>query len=163
MHEPHHVHVQHAVRLLDHVSALVELTIMEHALKHTCAHTKVTRVLGTFAIQFSRTMVGISAIHFFTQNKIFTFSHRNAPLARTMDRYKSKLPFVVAFNKTDVVSHEFAVEWMTDFNALQVRATPHLAVPVHLLLDRASSSATTTFRSHDSESTLDSQLHSLTQ
>jgi hypothetical protein len=30
---------------------------------------------------------------------------------------------ILAFNKTDIVSHEFAVEWMTDFevfhNALQ--------------------------------------------
>ncbi|KND02803.1 GTPase NPA3 [Spizellomyces punctatus DAOM BR117] len=33
--------------------------------------------------------------------------------------YKTKLPFVLVFNKTDVVSHEFAVEWMTDFEAFQ--------------------------------------------
>jgi len=32
--------------------------------------------------------------------------------------YKSKLPFVLAFNKVDVVSHKFAIEWMTDYNAL---------------------------------------------
>jgi hypothetical protein len=32
--------------------------------------------------------------------------------------YKSKLPFILAFNKVDVVSHEFAVEWMTDYDAL---------------------------------------------
>ena len=29
--------------------------------------------------------------------------------------YKMKLPIIVAFNKTDVAPHEFAVEWMTDF------------------------------------------------
>lgn len=33
--------------------------------------------------------------------------------------YKTKLPFVLVFNKTDVVSHQFAVEWMTDFEAFQ--------------------------------------------
>lgn len=34
--------------------------------------------------------------------------------------YKTKLPFILVFNKTDVVSHEFAVEWMTDFEKFQV-------------------------------------------
>ncbi|KAJ1865892.1 hypothetical protein LPJ78_002292 [Coemansia sp. RSA 989] len=33
--------------------------------------------------------------------------------------YKTQLPFLLAFNKTDVVSHEFAVNWMSDFEAFQ--------------------------------------------
>ncbi|KAK4516062.1 Mitochondrial import inner membrane translocase subunit tim23 [Mucor velutinosus] len=33
--------------------------------------------------------------------------------------YKTKLPFILVFNKTDVVSHDFAVEWMTDFEKFQ--------------------------------------------
>ncbi|OQR96634.1 GPN-loop GTPase 1 [Achlya hypogyna] len=33
--------------------------------------------------------------------------------------YKVKLPFIVLFNKTDVVTHDFAVDWMTDFEAFQ--------------------------------------------
>ncbi|RUP48662.1 hypothetical protein BC936DRAFT_144224 [Jimgerdemannia flammicorona] len=33
--------------------------------------------------------------------------------------YKTKLPFVLVFNKTDVVSHDFAVRWMTDFEEFQ--------------------------------------------
>lgn len=33
--------------------------------------------------------------------------------------YKTKLPFIIVFNKTDVVSHEFAVEWMTDYESFQ--------------------------------------------
>ncbi|KAI9203650.1 uncharacterized protein BJ171DRAFT_509188 [Polychytrium aggregatum] len=33
--------------------------------------------------------------------------------------YKTKLPFVLVFNKTDVVSHDFAVEWMTNFDSFQ--------------------------------------------
>ncbi|KAJ1735816.1 GPN-loop GTPase 1 [Coemansia sp. Benny D160-2] len=33
--------------------------------------------------------------------------------------YKTQLPFIVVFNKTDVVSHEFAVGWMNDFEAFQ--------------------------------------------
>lgn len=31
--------------------------------------------------------------------------------------YRTQLPLVVCFNKTDVISHEFAVEWMTDYDA----------------------------------------------
>jgi GTPase SAR1 family protein len=33
--------------------------------------------------------------------------------------YKSQLPMVVAFNKTDVVPYAFAKEWMEDFEAFQ--------------------------------------------
>ena len=33
--------------------------------------------------------------------------------------YKTRLPFIVVFNKIDVVSHEFAQDWMTDFEAFQ--------------------------------------------
>lgn len=31
--------------------------------------------------------------------------------------YKTQLPFVIAFNKTDVVSHKYAQRWMADFDA----------------------------------------------
>ncbi|XP_059483519.1 GPN-loop GTPase 1 [Neocloeon triangulifer] len=33
--------------------------------------------------------------------------------------YKTKLPFIVALNKIDVVDHQFAVEWMSDFEVFQ--------------------------------------------
>ncbi|KAI8816694.1 uncharacterized protein EV422DRAFT_500921 [Fimicolochytrium jonesii] len=33
--------------------------------------------------------------------------------------YKTKLPFVLVFNKTDVVAHDFAVQWLTDFEVFQ--------------------------------------------
>jgi translation initiation factor IF-2 len=33
--------------------------------------------------------------------------------------YKSRLPFVVAFNKVDVQPHAFAVEWMEHFDSFQ--------------------------------------------
>nr|CAB3250613.1 GPN-loop GTPase 1 [Phallusia mammillata] len=33
--------------------------------------------------------------------------------------YKTKLPFIVVMNKTDIVDHSFAVEWTTDFTAFQ--------------------------------------------
>lgn len=33
--------------------------------------------------------------------------------------YKLRLPFVIAFNKVDVLRHDFAQEWMTDFEAFQ--------------------------------------------
>lgn len=33
--------------------------------------------------------------------------------------YKTKLPFIVAMNKIDIVDNRFAVEWMTDFEVFQ--------------------------------------------
>ena len=36
--------------------------------------------------------------------------------------YKTKLPFILVFNKVDAQPHDFALEWMTDFEAFQ--ATP---------------------------------------
>lgn len=33
--------------------------------------------------------------------------------------YKTRLPLVLAFNKTDVAKHQFALEWMEDFEAFQ--------------------------------------------
>ena len=33
--------------------------------------------------------------------------------------YKTKLPFIVVLNKTDVVDHTFATEWMSDFEIFQ--------------------------------------------
>jgi GTPase SAR1 family protein len=35
--------------------------------------------------------------------------------------YKTRLPFVVAFNKVDAEPADFALEWMQDFEAFQVR------------------------------------------
>jgi len=34
--------------------------------------------------------------------------------------YKTKLPFLLVFNKTDVQSHQFAIDWMRDFEAFQM-------------------------------------------
>lgn len=33
--------------------------------------------------------------------------------------YKTRLPFVLVFNKTDVQPHDFALEWMEDFESFQ--------------------------------------------
>jgi hypothetical protein len=33
--------------------------------------------------------------------------------------YKTKLPFILVFNKTDAQPHEFALEWMQDFELFQ--------------------------------------------
>ena len=33
--------------------------------------------------------------------------------------YKYKLPFIIAFNKTDITDCQFAIDWMTDFEAFQ--------------------------------------------
>lgn len=32
--------------------------------------------------------------------------------------YKTRLPLILCFNKTDIVSHEFAVNWLWDFDEL---------------------------------------------
>lgn len=34
--------------------------------------------------------------------------------------YKTKLPFVITMNKTDVINHQYAVDWMEDFEKFQV-------------------------------------------
>ncbi|EJF59444.1 XPA-binding protein 1 [Dichomitus squalens LYAD-421 SS1] len=39
--------------------------------------------------------------------------------------YKTKLPFILVFNKTDVRPHDFAVEWMQDFEAFQAALASH--------------------------------------
>ncbi|KAJ2933160.1 hypothetical protein H1R20_g3885, partial [Candolleomyces eurysporus] len=39
--------------------------------------------------------------------------------------YKTKLPFILVFNKTDVQSHDFALEWMTDFEEFQRALATH--------------------------------------
>jgi len=33
--------------------------------------------------------------------------------------YKTRLPFILVFNKTDIQPHNFALEWMEDFEAFQ--------------------------------------------
>ena len=33
--------------------------------------------------------------------------------------YRTRLPIVIAFNKNDVVPHDFAIEWMKDYEAFQ--------------------------------------------
>ncbi|PSR84214.1 hypothetical protein PHLCEN_2v5502 [Hermanssonia centrifuga] len=39
--------------------------------------------------------------------------------------YKTKLPFILVFNKTDVQPHDFAIEWMQDFEAFQTALASH--------------------------------------
>ena len=39
--------------------------------------------------------------------------------------YKTKLPFIVVFNKTDVEPHGFALEWMRDFEVFQEALATH--------------------------------------
>lgn len=33
--------------------------------------------------------------------------------------YKTRLPFLLVFNKIDVTPHDFAIDWMRDFEAYQ--------------------------------------------
>jgi hypothetical protein len=39
--------------------------------------------------------------------------------------YKTKLPFILVFNKIDAQPHDFALEWMQDFEAFQVALASH--------------------------------------
>ncbi|KAF8907029.1 hypothetical protein CPB84DRAFT_1769308 [Gymnopilus junonius] len=39
--------------------------------------------------------------------------------------YKTKLPFILVFNKTDVQPHNFALEWMNDFEEFQAALATH--------------------------------------
>jgi GPN-loop GTPase len=47
------------------------------------------------------------------------------PISFSSILYKTKLPFILVFNKTDVQRHEFALEWMQDFEAFQVALASH--------------------------------------
>uniref|UniRef100_A0A9I9CUJ3 GPN-loop GTPase 1 n=1 Tax=Cucumis melo TaxID=3656 RepID=A0A9I9CUJ3_CUCME len=55
--------------------------------------------------------------------------------------YKTRLPVVLVFNKTDVAKHEFALEWMEDFEAFQAAVssdssyTSTLSQSLSLVLD----------------------------
>ena len=39
--------------------------------------------------------------------------------------YKTKLPFILVFNKTDVQPHDFAIEWMQGFETFQTALASH--------------------------------------
>ena len=57
-------------------------------------------------------------------------SWEHAPVQACSILYKTKLPLLLAFNKIDVVRHEFAVEWMKDcdaFNKALQRDTTYAA------------------------------------
>jgi len=41
--------------------------------------------------------------------------------------YKTRLPFILVFNKTDVQKHDFALEWMNDFEEFQAALASHPA------------------------------------
>ncbi|WCJ26692.1 GPN-loop GTPase QQT2 [Euphorbia peplus] len=55
--------------------------------------------------------------------------------------YKTRLPLVLAFNKTDIAQHQFALEWMEDFEAFQAAVSSDnsysstLAQSLSLVLD----------------------------
>lgn len=39
--------------------------------------------------------------------------------------YKTRLPFILVFNKTDAQPHDFAIDWMQDFEAFQRALATH--------------------------------------
>nr|VWP01738.1 cAMP-independent regulatory protein pac2 [Ganoderma boninense] len=61
-----------------------------------------------------------------TTKSAFTAPHLCPPLTLPCSiLYKTKLPFILVFNKTDVRPHDFAVEWMHDFEAFQAALASH--------------------------------------
>ena len=50
------------------------------------------------------------------------------PTLRYRILYKTRLPFILVFNKTDILSHTFALEWMRDFEAFQTALMDRRAV-----------------------------------
>lgn len=59
------------------------------------------------------------------QVKCSPFSHSSFTQDDVSILYKTKLPFILVFNKTDVQQHGFAVEWMQDFEAFQAALASH--------------------------------------
>ncbi|CAJ0936155.1 unnamed protein product [Ranitomeya imitator] len=53
------------------------------------------------------------------QIEVFTWSASGPSSPRRCIMYKTKLPFIVVMNKTDIIDHSFAVEWMQDFESFQ--------------------------------------------
>uniref|UniRef100_A0AAY4A684 GPN-loop GTPase n=1 Tax=Denticeps clupeoides TaxID=299321 RepID=A0AAY4A684_9TELE len=56
------------------------------------------------------------------QIEVFTWSASGTIIteAKTLPfSYRTKLPFIVVMNKTDIIDNSFAVEWMQDFEAFQ--------------------------------------------
>lgn len=51
------------------------------------------------------------------------FEHNSCSLLSIL--YKTKLPFIIVFNKTDVQPHDFALEWMQDFEVFQEALATH--------------------------------------
>ncbi|WFD28625.1 hypothetical protein MNAN1_003638 [Malassezia nana] len=77
--------------------------------------------------------------------------------------YKTRLPFVLVFNKIDVQPHEFALEWMHDFEAFQrALMAGHARDPSKQAMQGASKEAPTTFESRGEEpSYLNSLMNSM--
>ena len=57
----------------------------------------------------------------------FLYSFRKKLLVQSIPSilYKTKLPFILVFNKTDVQPHNFALEWMSDFEEFQAALASH--------------------------------------
>lgn len=72
-----------------------------------------------FLIQFLITLTHSSSLHLSSPPPYLSFSM----LYAVSILYKTRLPFVLVFNKVDVVDHGFAVEWMTDFDTFQAALT----------------------------------------
>ena len=61
--------------------------------------------------QFPHARLGVHKIHTFIKSLY---------LQACSILYKSKLPMLLVFNKTDVARHQFALDWMADFETFHV-------------------------------------------
>jgi hypothetical protein len=64
-------------------------------------------------------------MHAGTSNFSIFSAKKNIKIPAHSILYKTKLPFILVFNKTDVQSHQFALEWMQDFEEFQTALATH--------------------------------------
>ncbi len=76
--------------------------------------------------------------------------------------YKTKLPFILVFNKTDAQSHQFALEWMQDFEKFQeALAAGNATDPSSTVTQQGLSSRARNFDAEGSQGYMNSLMNSM--
>ena len=109
--EPHDVHVQHALRVQVRVAMWtcgvnLPWPVALRAGRARASHCVVPALLWHVVWSLHRCDPALTCVVLVHPRSIM---------------YKTRLPFVIAFNKVDAQPCDFAMEWMEDFEAFQVR------------------------------------------
>lgn len=76
--------------------------------------------------------------------------------------YKTKLPFILVFNKTDAQSHAFALEWMQDFEKFQeALAAGNATDPSAVVTQQGLSSRSRNYDAEGSQGYMNSLMNSM--